>query len=249
MDKTITLVVLPGLDGTDVFFRPSLALLPAWIRPVVVSYPSSGANGYEDLFRVVREKVSQIPDFYVVGSSFSGPLAVMLAAAEPARVRGMILSATFLRPPKKNLPRFKFAMIWQVIWALRFARRIPVWVLRKQDDPFRLAKAETWARVSARCLASRVRAVLGVDVREPFKKCNQPILCIAFDDDRVVPRHNAEEILFHRPSAKLAVIPGDHLAMCKDPADWTREITGFIQEQENARQLCCEPTPRDGIVT
>ena len=243
MDKTITLVVLPGLDGTDVFFRPFLALLPARIRPVVVSYPQSGANSYEDLLRVVRDRVSQIPDCYVVASSFSGPLGIMFAAAEPARVRGIILSATFLRSPKKNLSRFKFAMIPPVVWVIRFARRIPVWTLRKQDDPFRQAKAETWARVSARCLAARVRAILGVDVRETMKKCEQPMLCIAFDGDRVVPRHNAEEILFHRPSARLAVISGDHLAMCKDPADWTREIAGFIQQQENARQLCCEPTP------
>jgi len=238
MDKTITLVVLPGLDGTDVFFRPFLALLPAWIHPVVVHYPQSSANGYEDLLRIVRERVSQIPDCYVIGSSFSGPLAVMLAAIEPARVRGLILSATFLRSPRENLTRFKFAAIPPVIWAIRFVRRIPVWTLMKHDDPFRQAKAETWALVSARCLAARVRAVLGVDVRETLQKCNQPVLCMAFDGDRVVPRHNAEEILSHRSSARLVVIHGDHLAMSKDPAEWTREIVGFIQEQENARQRC-----------
>jgi hypothetical protein len=31
-----TLVLLPGLDGTDVFFQPLLASLPASITPLVV---------------------------------------------------------------------------------------------------------------------------------------------------------------------------------------------------------------------
>jgi hypothetical protein len=31
--KPETLVLLPGLDGTEVFFRPLLASLPEWVRP------------------------------------------------------------------------------------------------------------------------------------------------------------------------------------------------------------------------
>src|SRR5215470_15098884 len=84
---TATLILLPGLDGTEVFFRPLLAALPSWIRPVVVTYPTSGANGYADLLPLVESAVADIEAFYVLGWSFSGPLALMLAAKEPQRTR------------------------------------------------------------------------------------------------------------------------------------------------------------------
>jgi len=230
MEKNITLVILPGLDGTEVFFRPFLNSLPEYVRAVVVEYPGTGDNDYETLLQFAREKVADIPEFFLIGSSFSGPLAIMLAAEEPERVQGIILSATFLRPPRDYQTYLRFACVGPVIWALRFARRFPVWVGRKPGDPFREAKAETWKRVSAWHLAARARAVLRVDVREVWRKCTQPALCISFTNDTVVPRHNADEIIEVRPSAKLVVIEGDHLTVSKNHPPWKREILQFIAE-------------------
>ena len=88
MNTPVTLVVLPGLDGTDVFFRPFIAALPGAIRPVVIDYPAKGANRYADLLELVRRTVADMPPLYVLGSSFSGPLAIMLARAEPEKVVG-----------------------------------------------------------------------------------------------------------------------------------------------------------------
>src|SRR5215813_8970806 len=223
MSTSSTLVLLPGLDGTDVFFRPLVAMLPQSIRSLVVSYPPSGPNGYGDLLSLVRRSVAKIPEFYVLGSSFSGPLAIMLAATEPQKVRGIILSATFLRSPRQKLNRFKFAAVGPVIWTLR-----------SRQDPLRRAKAETWSRVSAHCLAARVRAILDVDVRDTLRTCAQPVLCVVFDQDEAVPRSSAEEILLHCPSTQLVTLPGDHLAMFADPSRLTHEIVRFIREGDSA---------------
>jgi len=125
----------------------------------------------------------------------------MLAAAEPDRVRGLILSATFLRAPGRHLPSLRLIACGPIIWIMRTARRIPIWTLRRRDAPYRQAKAEIWRRVSARCLAKRTRAILGVDVRELSSKCEAPMLCIHFADDKVVPREFSEEILCYQPSA------------------------------------------------
>jgi hypothetical protein len=56
----MTLVLLPGLDGTEVFFRPLLAALPEWVRPIIVAFPSNGSNDYAGLLAIVSEAVAGI---------------------------------------------------------------------------------------------------------------------------------------------------------------------------------------------
>ena len=59
MSIPATLILLPGLDGTEVFFRPLLASLPDWITPMVVQFPTAGANAYSDLLRLVRSALAE----------------------------------------------------------------------------------------------------------------------------------------------------------------------------------------------
>ena len=109
-----TLVLLPGLDGTDVFLRPLVAALTP--RPV----------------------------------------AIMLAAEEPERVKGVILAATFVRAPR------------------------------------------------------------------------QPILCLSFTRDLVVPRRNVEAILREAPAARRAAVAGGHFSGCSNSDVRAAEVEKFL---------------------
>ncbi len=222
------LVLLPGLDGTDVFFRPLLAALPAWVTPRVVCFPPTGANEYSDLLRIVREALSDLPACYVLGSSFSGPLALMLAAAEPDKVRGVILSVSFVRPPRPLYARLKFASVAPVIWAIRACRRIPVWLFSGPTDQLRRDKSETWRRVSARTVAARIRALLDVDARGVLRDCPQPVLCLAGRRDGIVPPRNVREITSVRPSVQVRLINGRHFAMYTNPTAAAAAIAEFL---------------------
>jgi pimeloyl-[acyl-carrier protein] methyl ester esterase len=228
--KPTTLVLLPGLDGTDVFFRPLLALLPPAVRPVVVCLPSSGPNTYADLLAFVRNAVVELAECYVLGWSFSGPLALMLAAAEPTKVRGVILSATFVRPPQPLLAWMRFAVTTPVIWALRASRRVPGWLGRGPTDQVQHAMAETWARVGAKVVAARVRAILTVDAREPLRRCRPPVLYLASSRDEVVPHRNIEEVVRVRPSVQVRTIKGRHLAMYTNPEATVHAILEFVAQ-------------------
>lgn len=223
-----TLVLLPGLDGTEVFFAPLVASLPASVRPVVVSYPHSRDYGYAELLALVRATVAEIPECYVLGWSFSGPLALMLATAEPAKVRGVILSATFVRPPNPMLLRLRHAVVAPTVWTWRAGRRLPLWLFKPRTDPFRRAKSQTWRRNSARVVAARLRAILGVDAREALRACSQPVLYIASSRDDVVPRHNLDEIVQVRPAVQVVTIDGPHQAMFTNPHAAAGAIVGFI---------------------
>lgn len=210
--QPITLVLLPGLDGTDVFFRPLLSALPAWVRPVVVQYPSDGDNDYTHLSGIVSNAVGDLGDYWVLGWSFSGPLALRLAARSPERLRGVILCASFVLPPRRLLARYRFAAVGAVLWTIRVARRVPALISANQNHVWR-DKTETWRRVSSTTLARRVRALLAVDARDDLRRCEMPIVYLASSRDVVVPERNIEDVLLHAPSAEVIVLEGSHMAL------------------------------------
>lgn len=228
MRDPVNLVLLPGLDGTDAFLKPLLAHLPGWVRPVVVTYPARGGQGYGDLLPRVREAVSSLPACHVLGWSFAGPLALMLAAAEREKVRSVILAASFVRAPQPLLGRFGFALNTPAVWAWRLARRIPVWMLRPREDLFRIAKTRTWRTVPAATIAARLHAIRTVDAREILRECAQPLLCLAARDDGTVPRRNTEEIARLRPDATIVTMEGSHFAMFTHPRVAAEAIARFV---------------------
>jgi pimeloyl-ACP methyl ester carboxylesterase len=228
----VTLVLLPGLDGTEVFFRPLLASLPHWIQPRVVCFPSVNGSNYMELLAIVREALSDCPSFYVLGSSFAGPLALMLAEAETEKVKGVILATTFVSPPRKLYERLRFTAVTPGIWMWRACRRIPLWLQQSRTDQLRLDKSETWRRVSSRVVAARIRTLLQVNARELLRDCPHPILCIAGSEDAVVPRHNVEEILSVRPSVQIRMIEGHHFALYTNPTASGAAIAEFIRMKE-----------------
>ena len=224
-----TVVLLPGLDGTEVFFRPLMERLPPTILPLALNYPDAGPHGYPGLLDFVRQKLTRFPHYVVLASSFSGPLAVMLAAAEQQKVRGVILVATFASSPNGRLSRLRFFVRTPLVAVLRFARRLPIWTRRPREDRLRIAKEETWSRVSARNLAGRARAALGADLCETLSRCIQPLLCVAYDADDVVPLQCADEIRRHCRHARCVILPGGHLAMFSDPGPLAAEIVRFVE--------------------
>ena len=70
----LALVLLPGLDGSGVMFRPLLGHVPPALRPVVVAYPPDKALGYEDLLPLVLDALPSSEPFVILGESFGGRL-------------------------------------------------------------------------------------------------------------------------------------------------------------------------------
>jgi len=228
-----TLVLLPGLDGTEIFFRPLLDALPGWIKPVVVTYPTSGANGYSDLLEVVEAAIVDSREFYVLGWSFSGPLALTLAGKHPTRIRGVILCASFVRPPLPALSWLKLATAAPLVYFLRVARRTPLFLAGDSNDLIRRDKGATWNRVSSRILGARARAILTLDARECLRACPCPVLYLAGSRDRVVPSRNAREVLRESPSTRVVTIDGAHLALYTNPGAAADAIAAFMRNLEN----------------
>jgi pimeloyl-ACP methyl ester carboxylesterase len=177
----------------------------------------------------VEAAVADLESFYLLGWSFSGPLALRLAAKDPQRTLGVILSASFIRPPLPFLPQIRFAIGLRMVTFIRHARRIPKFVPGRWSTQLKRDKAATLRRVPAEALVARIQAILTVDAQEALRACTAPILYLAGSHDRVVPRWNAEAIIQEQPAVQLVTITGPHLAMYTNPGAAAAAITDFIK--------------------
>jgi len=95
-------VLLPGLDGTGILFKPFIEALSGDIEAQVIPYPPNKKMSYPELVNFVLAKLPS-ECFILVAESFSGPIAYQVALKKPEHLLSVIFVATFLTPPKKKL--------------------------------------------------------------------------------------------------------------------------------------------------
>lgn len=230
MTKPCSLVLLPGLDGTGELFRPLLAQLPCWIRPIVVSYPRDKTWGYAELLPFAARCLPADSPLVILGESFSGPLAVMLARRRPAGLQGLILCASFVRKPIRSLPAWLSAAavgpifrLWPTLLTIRsYPRR------EEFRDLLPLALGVIRS-VRPEVVAARVRALFKVDVQDDLRALDLPLLYLQALRDQVVRRHNLEGIRKIRPDIRVASIDTRHFLLQLEPKRAAAEIVSFCE--------------------
>jgi len=113
------LILLPGLDGTGELFAPFIEALGGFTTEVV-SYPPDRAMSYAEHETFARAKLPSDEDYVLLAESFSGPVGIAIATATPARLKGLILCATFASNP---LPQ-RWSRSMRRIFYCRPSRRI-----------------------------------------------------------------------------------------------------------------------------
>src|SRR5579872_479433 len=183
----VKLILLPGMDGTGELFAPLLRALGNSIESKVVRYSTDEPLGYFELLARVRAELPSATPFVLLGESFSGPLALMLAAEAPAGLRGIILCASFATNPIPWLPRFAQKCVQPALFR-SVPRIVQIKALLGRYDTRELRDLLSKANSTVRpeVLAARARAILSVDVLAEFKACAFPVLYIRGKQDRVV---------------------------------------------------------------
>ena len=122
----IEVVALPGLDGTGLLFADFVRSCPAAFAVRVMEYPRDRFLGYRELLPLVRDRLPTRSEFVILGESFSGPLAVMLAAERPPGLRAVVLAATFVRRPR---PLWVGVLPWRLLLRLKSPGLLFRWLL------------------------------------------------------------------------------------------------------------------------
>jgi pimeloyl-ACP methyl ester carboxylesterase len=216
------------MDGTGDLFQPFLAALSPHFKSIVVQYPSSVPLDYEDLIGLVRDQLPAEDEFFILGESFSGPLAVSLAVQAPSNLRGLILCASFVRCP---LP---WPAMWQPLTRLLPIRFIPVGILslpllgRFGNSWARRLLATALAKVHANVLRARLRAALTVDVREQVVAIKVPFLYLQASADWVVPKSASVAIRQVAPALQVVELEGPHMLLQISPNAAAEAVEAFV---------------------
>jgi pimeloyl-ACP methyl ester carboxylesterase len=211
-------LLLPGIDGSGRLFAPLLAAEPRGLVPEVVSYPPDRALGYGELAAMVRERLPRGP-FALVAESFSGPVAVRLAAERPRGLCALVLAATFLHDPLAPLLRPVRALAGARLFGLGMPAAVVRHLMAGPDAPGAIVEEvqAAVAAVSPAVMAHRAAESFRVDVREEFARVEVPILWLAPLRDRLVRTTAAEEARAIRPDVELACLEAPHMILQRCP--------------------------------
>lgn len=221
-------LLLPGMDGTGDLFTPFVSALPSGLRPHITRYPADVPLGYDELLETIT--VPNTP-FAITAESFSGPLAVMLAARYPSQTAAVILVGSFVRSPTP------LAQIARLAGSALFRVPLPRALLRLLLLGFDASDEEvdfvhtTLRSVEPRVLARRVRAISEVDVSAALTASTAPLLYLSGSRDRVVGPRPLAEILRLRPDTQTATIGAPHLMLQRNPGDSARICSDFIDRE------------------
>lgn len=229
-----TLVLLPGMDGIGTLFVPLLRELPPAIQPLVVTYPPNQRLGYAELTERVTDQLPVGTDYVLLGESFSGPVATLLAGRNPPGLRGLILACSFVRTPRPVLaPLRPLARLLPspalALGPLSFA------LMGKHATPsLRRALADAISSVDPSVMRDRAAAALSADASNSLATVRCPVLYLQASEDKVVPSRCAAEVQRLCPHAEIAELPGPHFLLQTQPAAAAKRIQAFVVDALNA---------------
>lgn len=228
-NEKITLVLLPGLNGTAGLFDPLRLVETNEYELMVISYPTHQVKSYDELAVYVLEEIESIRgQFVLVGESFSGPIAILLSARSINGLIGTVLVATFASAPYFTAAKY---LPWTIMFRLA---RFFYWMKIKLSNPgtvsiLKAASVEL-QKVSSAVLAARTRMALVVDVSEQLKQSKVSMVYFRARYDFIVPKWNLNNILNIKPSIKVVTFNTNHFLLQSVPKQAWDAIDLFIKE-------------------
>ena len=230
----LTLVLLPGLDGTCRLFEPLIQVLGDTVQVTPIPYPVSTPLGYSELESLVRESLPERDPYIILGESFSGPIAVMISAAKPSNLKGLILCCSFVRNPQPLLKKFRSLL--HVVPISNISNRIMSNLVLGRYNRGEIINSivEAAKSLSPDVIRKRIEEVMDVDVSEELSQVTIPSMYLCASHDRVVPRAASELISSILPDIQVKTLAGPHFLLQAAPIESSEVVAEFMREVENA---------------
>jgi pimeloyl-[acyl-carrier protein] methyl ester esterase len=230
MPTPLDTVLLPGFDGTGRLSRYFVDALPPQLTPSVIAYPLDVPESYSDLEARVRSLLPCDRAFVIVAESFSGPIAIRIAAKNPKGLVALVLIGTFIHNPVRFVPTWAKSLVGSYLFHIP----PPAWMVRQLvagfDAPDELM-SETlaaWCQVKPGVLAKRLREALAVDAADDFLAVTLPMLYVKGTQDRLLAPSTVDALKRLRPDLEVAVIAAPHFVLQRRPTEAADLIANFL---------------------
>ena len=215
------------MDGTCTLFAPIVEHLASDCTSI--SYPTDQALDYEQLIDFVRARLPQDEPFILLGESFSGPVAVALAASNPPGLIGLILCASFAQSPYPSLKPFaRFVRLLPMNLPLSFFSTM---LMGRYTTPkLKQLLGAALQSVSSYVLRERIRSILTVDYLWKLREAKVPVLYLKATHDRVVPPSATEAFRMNVQNGTIVEIIAPHFVLQCCPKEAAGVINPFLAE-------------------
>jgi pimeloyl-ACP methyl ester carboxylesterase len=167
--------------------------------------------------------------YVILGESFSGPIAIRIAADPPAGLAGVILCVTFASNPYPLLAWARALVDFLPVKSLPRWVRAPFMWGAPETDRVPAQSDRATAAVDAAVLRHRIAALLAVDERAALARIELPILVLQATRDRVIPAAACRAMLRSQRRAQHARIDGPHLLLQTRAAECAEAVATFMR--------------------
>jgi pimeloyl-ACP methyl ester carboxylesterase len=230
MPKTLDMILLPGLDGTGRLFGSFVEALPPCLTASVIAYPADAPQTYSQLAMRVRSMLPRDRPFAIVAESFSGPIAIRVAAMKPEGLVAVVLVGTFVRQPVRFVPEW----MRHLVGGYLFRVAPPAWLVRRliagpdASDELLSGTLAAWRLVEPGVLASRLREALSVNVVDDFLQVAVPMLYVRGTQDRLLAAATVQDLQRLRPDLEVVSIEAPHFIVQRRPTETALAVSGFL---------------------
>ena len=224
------LVLLPGLDGTGSLFNPFIKQFADPSQITVISYPMKHHIPFEQMHEYIIPMLPTDKPLVILGESYSGPIALSLAARGDIAIHKIILVATFAKYPNSILKTLAKAL------PLSFLLRIPIpdFIIRHYcfgSAGTQVLRAQLRDAIKANkpaVLARRARDGSGVDVTGLLANITVPCLYLAASDDKLVSHKAVDYLMKHLPGLSVITVQGPHFILQAEPKACFNLVDNFL---------------------
>lgn len=226
LEERSLLVLLPGLDGTGVMFEPFLKAAGDF-EARVVRYPEALVS-YAACLHHARTLLPRDRPYVLLGESFSGPVALALAAERPEGLVALVLCGTFARNPRPGLA-------WTApLLGLLPPMRLPLGAIRFlllgrwATGPLMDLVRRVLPAVPKATLRDRLLAVIAVDQTPLLSRIHVPALALVAAHDRLVPAAATRHLRTHLRGLDIATLQGPHWLLQTRPDAAAQALRDFL---------------------
>ncbi|PXX46821.1 pimeloyl-ACP methyl ester carboxylesterase [Undibacterium pigrum] len=228
----MTIVLLPGMDGTGTLYAPLHAALNGECKLLMLTYPVDQALSYAELEALVQTQLPQDEDYILLGESFSGPIAISIAATQPVRLKALILCATFASNPRPLLAASRYALPYLPTRLAPLSVFSHLLLGRFSSKELRRQLAYALAQVKPSSLKARLRAVLCCDVKEKLKLLKVPVIYLQASRDKLVPASAHADISRQLHDMETYRYDAPHFLLQTKADEVAKDILKFISRIE-----------------